>query len=206
MHQAVDALFNADEDAEVGDIAYRSLDDAADRIFFFGRFPRVRHDLFEPQRNAPVARVDVEDRHFDLLADLENFRWMGDLAGPRHLRNMDQTFDAALQFDERAVIHQADHFTRNARADGILLGHSMPGIGCQLLHAEGNPFLLGIELEHDDLDFLPHLNNFRRMTDPPPGHVTDVENTVDTAEIDEGAVTGDIFYRALENDAFFENL
>ena len=36
------------------------------------------------------------------------------------------------------------------------------------------------------------------MTDPPPRHVTDVEDPVDAAEVDEGAVSGDILDRSLQ--------
>jgi hypothetical protein len=33
-----------------------------------------------------------------------------------------------------------------------------------------------------------------------------VENAVDAAEVDEGAVAGDVLYRAFENDPLLENL
>src|SRR5206468_771548 len=37
-------------------------------------------------------------------------------------------------------------------------------------------------------------------------HVTDVENPVDAAEVDEGAVSGDIFHRSLQYNTLLDNL
>ena len=73
MHEAIDAFFDTDEDTEVGDVAHRPLDDAADWIFVFGRLPRIRHDLFETERDAAVPRVDVQDDNFYLLPNLKKF-------------------------------------------------------------------------------------------------------------------------------------
>ena len=56
-----------------------------------------------------MAGIDVEDHDFDWLIDLQKLRRMGDFARPRHLGNMDQSFDAAFQFDKGAVVHDADH-------------------------------------------------------------------------------------------------
>src|SRR6266567_1954301 len=118
---------------------------------------------------------------------------MGHLAGPGHFRDMYQPFDAAFELDECAVIHQTDHLTLHTCADGILFRHRMPRIGRELFHAQGNTFFFGIELEHNDFDFFTHLNDFGGMVDASPGHIADVENAINAAEIDEGAVAGNIF-------------
>ena len=81
----------------------------------------------------------------------------------------------------------------------------MPGIGSKLLHPERDALLLGIEFEHDDFNFLAHLDDLGGMVDAPPRHIAYMENPVDATQIDEGAVAGDVFHRSFENDAFFEN-
>ena len=131
---------------------------------------------------------------------------MRHLARPRHLGNVHQAFDAAFQLHEGAVIHQADHLALHTRSDRILFRHGVPWVGSELFHAQGDTFLLGVEFEHDDLDFFADLDDFGGMIDPSPGHVADMENTVDAAEIDEGAVTRDVFNCAFENDALFQIL
>ena len=59
MNQTVDPFVDADEDAEVGDIPHWPLDDAAHRILFLRRLPGIRHDLFKPEGDSAVPRIDV---------------------------------------------------------------------------------------------------------------------------------------------------
>src|SRR6266508_1077786 len=205
MHETVDAFLDADKNPEVGDIPHRSINNAADRIFFLRRLPGIRHHLFEPKGDSAVSGIDVQDDHLDLLADLKDFRRMGDLSRPRHFGNMNQPLDAAFQFDESAVVHQADYLALHSRTDGIFFCHGVPRIGSELFHAQGNAFLLAVEFEHDDFDFFAHSNDLRWMVDPPPRHVADVENAVDAAEIDEGTIAGNVFHRAFQNHALFED-
>ena len=44
------------------------------------------------------------------------------------------------------------------------------------------------------------------MADTAPGHIANMKNTVDAAEIDEGAVVGDVLDGAFKNDTFLEDL
>ena len=52
----------------------------------------------------------------------------------------------------------------------------------------------------------PMLTDFGRMVDAAPGHVGDMQQAVDAAEIDERAVVGDVLDDALDDLAFFEVL
>src|SRR5437870_3136437 len=77
----------------------------------------------------------------------------------------------------------------------------VPRIRRQLFHAQGNALFLAVELEHDDFDFFADSDDLRRVIDAPPGHVADVENAVDAAEIDEGAIAGNVLHCAFEDHA-----
>src|SRR6476469_3171514 len=206
MHKPVNTFFDADKNPEVGDVAHRSFDNTVDGIFFLRGFPRIRHDLFEPEGNSSVTSIDIKYHHFYLLADLKNFRGMSHLAGPRHLGNVHQALYAALQLDESAIVHDADHLSLHASADRIFLRHGMPGVRSELFHPERDTLFFRVEFKHDDLDFFSYLDDFRGMIDAPPGHIADMENAVDAAEIDKRSITGDVFNRAFENDPLFENL
>src|SRR5207248_1631885 len=50
------------------------------------------------------------------------------------------------------------------------------------------------------------LEDLRGVTDPPPGHISDVEKTIDAAEVDEGSVVSDVLHGAGEHHAFVEDL
>ena len=49
MHQPVDPLFDLDECAEVGQVAYASFDARANRVFLYERIPGIRSQLPHPQ-------------------------------------------------------------------------------------------------------------------------------------------------------------
>ena len=51
---------------------------------------------------------------------------------------------------------------------------------------------------------LADVQRLGRMVDAPPGDVGDVQQAVDAAEIDEGAVVGDVLHHAVEDLAFLQ--
>src|SRR5262249_11398673 len=152
-----------------------------------------------------VVWIDVQDDHLDHLAHLHDLGGMRDLLGPRHLRDVDQSFDAPFQLDECAVVDQAYDPALQAGTRRILFRRPVPWIGHDLLHAEGNALALGVEFEHHDFDAVAHLHHLRWMADATPGHIADVQDAVDAAEIDERPVARDVLDRSFENNAFFEN-
>src|SRR5262245_52240108 len=60
VHEAVHALLDADEDAEVGDVADLALDDGADRVLVLEERPGVLLDLLHAERDALGLRIDVQ--------------------------------------------------------------------------------------------------------------------------------------------------
>ena len=90
------------------------------------------------------------------------------------------------------------------RADRILGGDAVPRIGLELLHAEADALRLGIDADDLHLHRVADVHDLARMVDAPPGHVGDVQQAVDAAEIDEGAVVGDVLDHAVDDLALFE--
>ena len=91
-----------------------------------------------------------------------------------------------------------------ARADRIFGADAFPGIGLQLLHAEADALRLLIDLDDLHGDVLADRQHFRRMADAAPGDVGDVQQAIDAAQIDEGAVIGDVLDHAFDHLAFLE--
>ena len=67
VHQAVDALLDADEDAEVGDVADLAADDRADGVLVLEQRPGVGLDLLHAEADALGLGVDVEHHRLDQL-------------------------------------------------------------------------------------------------------------------------------------------
>ena len=117
---------------------------------------------------------------------------------------MDQAFDTGFEFDERTVVGDVRDATHVDRFQRIVPLDRIPGIFLKLLHAKRDAVRFLVDL--DDLDFhrLTDRHDFRRMVDAAPGHVGDVQQTIDTAEIDEGAVFGDVLDHAVHGIAFLD--
>ena len=155
-------------------------------------------DCLRPREMRLVFGIDVEDRDRDLLADGQELLGMDELARPRQVGDMDQAFDALLELDEGAEIGQADHLAGDLLAGGVFLLDVLPGVFGELLKAEGDLLVPFVEIQDDHLDLLADGEELRGMAGLPPGHVRDVEQTLDAADVDEGAEAGQRAHLPLE--------
>src|SRR5262252_6844422 len=164
------------------------------------------HGLLEPERDAPLDRIDLEDLHLHLLGGGHDLAGMHVLLGPRHLGHVDEALDAGLELHERAVIGDVGDAALEARADGVFRLDALPRIVLQLLHAERDAVGLVVDLDDLDLHLLADIEHLGGVIDAPPGDVGDVQKPVDAAEIDECAVVRDVLDHAVDDLTFFEIL
>jgi hypothetical protein len=116
VHQALDALVDADERAErhqLGDLARHDL---ADLVGAGELAPRVLLRRLQRQRDPLAVQVDVEHLDGDLLADLDDLGRVVDVL-PGQLGDVHQAVDAA-EVDERTEV---DDRGDDALADLALL-------------------------------------------------------------------------------------
>ena len=149
VDHAVDVRGQADEQAELGDVADLALDLGADRMLVDELLPRVALHLLEAERNAALGAVHVQHHDLDLLAGGDDLAGMDVLLGPRHFGDVHQALDARLQLHEGAVVGDVGDAAGELGARRILRRHTFPRIGLELLHAEADA--LGFRVEADDL-------------------------------------------------------
>ena len=113
-------------------------------------------------------------------------------------------FDPLFELHEGAVAHHVDHRAANLLADGELVFHVFPGAGRLLLQAQGDLFLLVVDVQDLHFDFLVDGDHLRGMVDAAPAHVGDVQQAVDAAQVDERAELGDVLDHALAELADFQ--
>src|SRR5580698_8080516 len=106
---------------------------------------------------------------------------------------MDQTFNALFQLYKCAVISHAQNAAFYAGANRIALSSVKPGIGRELLEAERNAQLVVIKFQDLDLNLIAHMDQVTRMRQPAPGHVSDMEQAVNAAQVHKSAVIGQVF-------------
>jgi hypothetical protein len=144
--------------------------------------------------------------HVDFLRGRDDLAGMDVLLGPGHFGDVDQAFDARLQFDERAVVGDVGDAAGESWRRPDTWPRCHPTDRLELLHAERDA--VGFLVDADDLhlDGLADGEHFGRMVDAAPGHVGDVQQAVDAAEINERTVIGDVLDHAVDNLALFEVL
>src|ERR671914_2173053 len=116
VHQALDALLDPDERAERHQLGDPSWHDLPDLVGAGELLPGVFLCRLERQRDPLALHVDVEHLDGDLLADLDDLRWVVDVL-PGQLGDVHQAVDPA-EVDERAEVDDARH---HALADLALL-------------------------------------------------------------------------------------
>ncbi len=206
MDQAVDAVFDFDEGAKVGEVADAALDDCSGGITLGEVLPGIVEQLLHAQRDAAVSGIDAEDDGIDLVARLDQLGGVLEALGPGHLREVNQAFDALLQLDKRAVVGDRKNAAMDVRADRVTLGGVEPGIGRQLLEAQRNALLIFVELEHLDLNLVADIDQIAGMSEASPAHIGDVQQAVDSAQVNKRAVVGEVLYGAGEHRALAQLL
>ena len=204
VHHAVDVAVEAHEQPELGDVLDLALDHRADRVGFGEHLPRVAHGLFQTQRDAALGLVDLEHHHVNLLRGRDDLAGMDVLLGPGHLRDVDQPLDPGLEFDEGAVVGDVGHAAAMDRADRELLGDGIPRIGLKLLHAEADAVGFLVDLDDLDLHGLADRQDLGGVVDAPPGHVGDVQQAIDAAQVHERTIFGDVLDHALDGLALMQ--
>jgi hypothetical protein len=149
VDHAVDVVVEADEQAEFGGVLDFALDLGADRMRGGEGLPRIGLGLLEAERDAALVGIDLEHDDVDFLRGRDDLARMDVLLGPAHLGDVDQAFDARLQFDERAIFGDVGHAAGQLRADMVLGGGAIPRIALELLHAEADA--LRVLVDADDL-------------------------------------------------------
>src|SRR6202163_1818150 len=206
MDHTVDITLEPEEQAEFGLVHDLAFDRRSDREFLDEDFPGIAHGLLKAERDPALDRIDFEDLHFDFLRGRNDLAGVHVLLGPRHFRDVDQAFDARLQFDERAVVGDVGDAAGEAGVKRILRLDALPRIVQQLLHAERDTVGFVVDLDDLDLHGLADGEHLGRVIDPAPGDIGDVQHAVDAAEVDERTVIGDVLDDAVDDLAFLEIL
>src|SRR2546430_1129000 len=167
VDQAVDAGLDLHERPERGEVAHLALDAHAHRILLRQRHPGVFLGLFHAEGAFFFRFVDLQHDGFYRFADRDDLGRVAHVAGPAHLGDVYQAFDPRLELHERAVVGDRHHLTLDARADRILRGHVLPGVGLQLLQAEADALALPIDVEDFDFDLLADLHHLGGMRHAP---------------------------------------
>ena len=118
---------------------------------------------------------------------------MLDPLGPAQIADVDQAVDTIFDLDERAEVGQVSYPAFDRRAHRIFLMQSVPRISCKLPHAQRNPALLRVHVQHYAIDVVADIHQLRRMLHAfGPRHFADVHQSFDALlQFDKRAVISD---------------
>ena len=206
MHHAVNFIFQTDKQTEFGDVLDLARYFRADRIAAGKVFPRICHALFQAKRNTTFFAVDFQHHHFDFLRSRNDFAWVYVLFDPAHFRHMHKPFNAGAQLNKRTIIGDICDATGDAGFQREARFDIVPRIGFELFHAQADTLGFRIDLDYLHPYGLADGEHFGRMVDAPPCNVGDMQQAVNTAQIDKGTIIGDVFHHTLNGLSFDEVL
>ncbi len=204
MNQAVDAAVQADEDTEVSDRLDFTFNAVALVVGLCELLPWVGFALLQAQGDATTFFIDVQNHHFHYVAHVNNFGRMDVFVGPIHFRNVYQTFNAFFDFYEAAVISQVGYTASQLGAFWVTFRDSNPWIFAQLFQAQGYTSTLAVELQHFNSDFIANVDDFAWMLNAFPSHVSDVQQAVYAAQINECTVVSEVLNDTFNFHAFLQ--
>ena len=105
---------------------------------------------------------------------------------------MDETFNTGEDFDECTVIGHNNNLTLYFVTNFEVSGESIPGMGLKLFETESDTLLLLIVVDNNHFEFLVERYNLFRVIYAAPRKVSDVDETIDTTEVDEYTIRCDV--------------
>ena len=109
---------------------------------------------------------------------------------------MNEALNTGLDLNERAVIGNVGDFAKHTSALGVASTNPIPGIVAKLLYAKRDAVFILVVTQYPRRYFLANGEHFRGMANTTPGHIGDVQQAIDTTQIDKCAVIGNVLHNA----------
>ena len=193
MAETLDTFRDLNEGAELRGAQNLALDDVADAVLGEEGIPDIGLELLDAKRQAAVLRLDAENDGLTFSPFLRTSE--GCLMRLVQLRFETWTRPSMPSSISMKAPKSVRLRTRPSMMApmGYLFFELLPGVFLQLLHAERDAAVAGIDAEDDGVDLVAGLDQLRRMLHAlGPGHLGDVNESLDSLlELDERAVVGD---------------
>lgn len=204
MNQAVDAAVQADEDTEVSDRLDFTFNAVALVVGFCELLPWVGFALLQAQGDTTTFFIDVQNHHFHYVAHVNNFGRMDVLLVQSISETCTRPSTPSSISTEAAVISQVGYTTSQLGAFWVTFRDSNPWIFAQLFQAQGYTSTLAVELQHFNSDFIANIDDFAWVLNAFPSHVSDVQQAVYAAQINECTVVSEVLNDTFNFHAFLQ--
>ena len=110
---------------------------------------------------------------------------------------MNQSFDAFLYLDECSVRHKVCDLPLDFLACGEAFFNAIPRIGLELFQSQRDTLLVLVNFEDNDLKAITGFDRLARMAETSPGHVCNVQKTINPVQIKKRTKISDILNSTL---------
>src|SRR6266508_649339 len=203
MDQPVNAVFDLNECSEVSQIPHAAMNPITDMITLANGLPWILLNLLHPQTHAACSGIDAQHLDLDRIAGTHDLAGMLNALGPAHLGHMYQPFDSWFQFYESSIIGHAGDFARNTSGGRKTLLDRLPRIGQKLFVPERYALAVAIKLKHFHLHRVAYFEKLGWILQASPGHVGDMQQAIDTSEIDKRAIISQVLDLPFNDNVFF---
>ena len=204
VNQTVDTRHDFDEGSKICEVSNRSLDGRSDAVGLRHLLPRIGLGGTQRQRQTPLIRIYFGDDDSDLFIDFQDRPRVFDFLCPRHFADVNQAFHSFFEDDKCAVVDDAHDLTVNAFTHRVFFGHQNPWVLESLLITKRNAFPFAVKAEYDHIDLVTDLEVLGWVAHTAPGDVGYVEQTVETAEVNENPVIGEILDHTVDQSTLLE--
>src|ERR1035437_2671859 len=203
-HEAFDSLFQLQNHAAVQQTHDGCFQLLSQGVLVGHDLPRIFAHGLQRQADAALFLVDRENHAGDRVALGQDLGRMVDLLGPAHVGHVDQAVDAFLDLHEGAERSEVSHRSGDHRVEGKVVFDGAPGIRLDLLDAQRDLLVLGVNTQHHGFHRVAHLDPLRGMLDVlGPAHLGDMDEAFHTLlQLHEGAVVGDGDHATVDTGAF----
>ena len=119
--KALKVFVNLDNYAVIKHANYFTIDFSSIWIVLSNLWPRVFLHLFDSQTYATFFSIGVQNLNLNTVAFTDNFFWMTNTFGPRHIRDMNQSVNALFNFNKSAKVGQVTNASFNNGTNWVTL-------------------------------------------------------------------------------------
>src|ERR1700691_6247087 len=134
------------------------MNDVANVVGCEEALPNIGLQLLDAQREAAILRLNAENNSLDLFALLDDFRGVLDALGPAQVGDVDKAVDSVFNLDEGAEVSEVANAALDDGTDGVFVGEAFPRVLEELLHAERDAAVGGIDAENNSVNFVARLD------------------------------------------------
>ncbi len=156
MNQSFNSVFQFNKSTEISQVGNLPIYIVTGNNLFADGFPGIFLQLSYSQGKPLIIFVKVKDNCLNGLAFSKLFTWMLQAFTPGNVRDVYQSINIIFNADKNAKVGDIFDFTLNFGANGVFVNQSIPWIGFNLFHSQGNASFFYVNTQNDSFNLIAY--------------------------------------------------